>query len=93
MLRSNLATRPFYNERAVYLVLGLVAVVGLLVLYVETGRIIHLSRLNTERISQAEDDERAGAALSVLAAEIQRSVSPEAIGQPGGDRRGGRGGA
>ena len=79
MLRANLATRPFYNERAVYLVLGLVAVVGLLVLYVETGRIIHLSRLNTERIRQAEDDEREGAALSVLAAEIQRSVSPEAI--------------
>ncbi len=79
MLRSNLATRPFYNERAVYLVLGLVAVVGLAVLYVEAGRIIHLSRLNTERIGQAEDDERAGAALSVLAAQIQRSVSPETL--------------
>ena len=79
MLRSNLATRPFYNERAVYLVLGLVAVVGLVVLYVEAGRIIQLSQLNTERIRQAEDDEREGAALSVLAAEIQRSVSPEAL--------------
>ena len=79
MLRANLATRPFYNERAVYLVLGLVAVVGLVVLYVEAGRIIQLSQLNTERIRQAEDDEREGAALSVLAAEIQRSVSPEAL--------------
>ena len=79
MLRSNLATRPFYNERAVYLVLGLVAVVGLVVLYVEAGRIIQLSQLNTERIRQAEDDEREGAALSVLAAELQRSVSPEAL--------------
>ena len=48
MLRSNLATRPFYNDRAVYLVLGVVAVVGLVVLYVEAGRIIDLSRLNTE---------------------------------------------
>ena len=36
-------------------------------------------RLNTERIRQAEDDEREGAALSVLAAGIQRSVSPEAL--------------
>ena len=34
MLRSNLATRPFYNERAVYLVLGLAAVVGLAALNV-----------------------------------------------------------
>ena len=79
MLRSNLATRPFYNERAVYLVLGLVAVVGLVVLYVEAGRIIQLSQLNTERIGQAEGDEREGAALSGLAAGIQRSVSPEAL--------------
>ena len=46
MIRTNLATRPFYNERAVYMVLGLVALVGLVVLSVEAGRIIELSRLN-----------------------------------------------
>ena len=79
MLRSNLATRPFYNERAVYLVLGLAAVVGLVVLYVEASRIIELSRVNTERTRQAEDDEREGAALSVMAAGIRRSVNPEAL--------------
>jgi hypothetical protein len=79
MFRANLATRPFYNERAVYLVLGLVAVVGLVVLYLESGRIIELSRLNTERTQQAEIAEREGARLSVLAAGIQRSVSPEAL--------------
>ena len=77
MLRSNLATRPFYNDRAVYLVLGVVAVVGLVVLYVEAGRIIDLSRLNTERTRSAEDDERAGAELSVLAAEIQGAGGPQ----------------
>ena len=32
MLRTNLATRPFYNERGVHLVLGVVAVLGLAVL-------------------------------------------------------------
>ena len=79
MLRSNLATRPFYNERAVYLVLGLVAVVGLVVLYLEAGRIIELSRLNTERTRQAEDDEREGVRLSLLATGIQGSVSAEAL--------------
>ena len=79
MLRANLATRPFYNERAVDLVLGLVAVVGLVVLYLESGRIIELSRLNTERTRQAEIAEREGARLSVLAAGIQRLVSPEAL--------------
>ena len=79
MLRSNLATRPFYNDRAVYLVLGVVAVVGLVVLYVEVGRIIELSRLNTERTRLAEDDERAGTELSVLAAEIQGAVGPQVL--------------
>ncbi len=79
MIRTNLATRPFYNERAVHLVLGLVAMVGLVVLSVEAGRIIELSRLNTERIRQAEADEREGDTLSVLAAEIQREVGPQAL--------------
>ena len=51
MLRTNLATRPFYNERAVYLILGLVASVGLAVLYYESYRIIDLSRLSTARTS------------------------------------------
>ena len=79
MLRSNLATRPFYNERAIYMVLGVVAVVGLVVLAYEIDRIIHLSRLNTEQTIQAEEDERQGAELSVLATAIQRSVDPRAL--------------
>ena len=79
MLRTNLATRPFYNERAVYVVLGLVAAVGLGALYFEATRIIDLSRLNTTRTRQAEEDERAGTDLSVLAADIQRQISPDAL--------------
>ena len=79
MLRTNLATRPFYNERAVYLVLGLVAAVGLVALYLEAGRVIELSRLNTDRTQQAEIAEREGSRLAVLAAGIQRSVSAAAL--------------
>ena len=79
MIRTNLATRPFYNERAVYMALGLVAVVGLVVLYVEAGRIIELSRLNTDRIRQAEAAEREGDELSVLAAQIQGEVGPQVL--------------
>ena len=79
MLGTNLATRPFYNERAVYVVLGLVAVIGLVLLYYETNRIIDLSRLNTERTRQAEEAERESTDLSVLAAEIRRSISPQAL--------------
>ena len=79
MLRTNLATRPFYNERAVYLVLGLIAVVGLVVLSYEAIRIRELTTLTTTRTIETEASERAGAELSVLVAEVQRGISPEAI--------------
>ena len=79
MLRTNLATRPFYNERAVYLVIGLIAVVGLVVLSYEAIRIRELTTLTTTRTREAEASERAGTELSVLVAEIQRGISSEAI--------------
>ena len=79
MLRTNLSTRPFYNERAVYLVLGVVAVVGLVVLGTEVLRIVDLSRRNTELTTRAERAEREGTDLSVRATEIQRSVNSQAL--------------
>ena len=79
MLRTNLSTRPFYNERAVYLVLGLVAVVGLVVLSIEVIRVVDLSRRNTELTQRAERAEREGTDLSARAAAVQRSVSSQAF--------------
>ena len=47
MLRTNLSTRPFYNERAVHVALGLVAlVVGALTL-ANLVSFVRLSRQNT----------------------------------------------
>jgi hypothetical protein len=48
MLRTNLSTRPFYNERIVHLLLGLAAVVVVLLTAFNAIRIIALSRQNTE---------------------------------------------
>ena len=79
MLRTNLSTRPFYNERAVYMALGVVAVVGLVVLSTGVLRILDLSRRNTELTARAERAEREGTDLAAQAAEIQRSVSSQAI--------------
>ena len=79
MLRTNLATRPFYNERAVYMVLGAVAVVGLVALTTGVLRIVDLSQRNTELTARAERAESEGADLSARAAEIQRAVSPQAL--------------
>lgn len=79
MLRTNLATRPFYNERAVYIVLGMVAVVGLVVLSFEVDRIVALSRGNTELTTAAERAEGDAAEVLTQIAEIQRSVSPQML--------------
>ena len=79
MLRTNLATRPFYNERAVHIVLGMVAVVGLVVLSFEVDRIVELSRRNTELTTDAEKAESDGAEVLAQIAEIQRSVSPQML--------------
>ena len=79
MLGTNLATRPFYNERAVYLVLGLVALVGLAVLVAGVVRIVDLSTRNTELTARADRAERESAGLSAEAAEIQRSVDQDTL--------------
>lgn len=79
MLRTNLATRPFYNERAVYLVLGLVAVVGLAVLAAEVFQIMELSRRSTELLGRAETAEAETARLTAQTIELQRAVDPQAL--------------
>ena len=79
MLGSNLATRPFYNERAVYLVLGIVALVGLAVLAAGVRQIVELSGRNTELTARADRAERESAGFSVQTAEIEGSVSQRSL--------------
>ena len=75
MLRINLATRPFYNERAVHLLLGLVvfAAGGLL-----AAGVLLLSDLNAERAAldaQAARDEAAAGAAAAEARQLLREVA------------------
>ena len=79
MLRTNLATRPFYNERAVYLVLGILALVGVAVLASLVLRVMDLSGRNTELSAQAEQAERQRADLSARSTAVQRGVSTVAL--------------
>ena len=58
MLRANLSTRPFYNERAVHLVLGLAALIVLLLTAFNAIRVISLSRQNTDLSSLINRDRR-----------------------------------
>jgi len=44
MIRTNLSTRPFYNERAVMLVLAIAAVLVLVFTVFNASRLVALSR-------------------------------------------------
>ena len=79
MIRTNLSTRPFYNERAVQLVLLGVGLVVLAATLFNVTRIIQLSRQDTQLATQAASDEARAKDLLASAARRRASVDPRAI--------------
>ena len=75
MLRTNLATRPFYNERLAQAALGLTAVVGLAILAAGVVRLVDLARLNGDLEARMDRAARDTAVLSARAAEAQRAAT------------------
>lgn len=75
MLRTNLATRPFYNERAVHLLLGLAALVVLGLTIFNIVRIASLSKQNTELASRVNQERSEAARLRQEAAGIRRGIN------------------
>lgn len=59
MLRTNLSTRPFYNERLVHLVLALVAVIVGAITVLNVVTLVRLSRQNTTLSAAIRDDRSA----------------------------------
>ena len=79
MLRTNLSTRPFYNERAVHTAIGAAALVVLALTVVNVSRIVTLSRQNTE-FSRYVDRDRAEAAESTkVVGEIRRGIDQKEL--------------
>ena len=75
MLRTNLATRPFYNERLAQAALGLAAVVGLAILAAGVVRLVDLARLNRDLETRMDRAARDTAVLAARAAEAQRAAT------------------
>ena len=75
MLRTNLATRPFYNERLAQAALGLAAVVGLAMFGAGVVRLVDLARLNGDLEARMDRAARDTAVLAVRAAEAQRAAT------------------
>ena len=75
MLRTNLATRPFYNERLARAALGLAAAVGLAILAAGVVRLVDLARLNGDLEARMDRAARDTAVLATRAAEAQRAAT------------------
>ena len=79
MLRANLATRPFYNERAVTLVLGTIAIVVLAVTAFNAIELIRLTESQRTLGAHAVDAEREAARLRSEAASIRAQINAKEL--------------
>jgi hypothetical protein len=79
MLRTNLSSRPFYNERLVHLVLGTLAVLVAAVTALNAWQIITLSARDASLRQVAGASDRDAAATRSTAERIRASVDPKAL--------------
>ena len=79
MIRTNLATRPFYNERAVHLVLFVIALIAVAATMFNVTRIVQLSQRDTRLATQASRDEAAAVDLRARAAKLRATVDPRVL--------------
>ena len=79
MIRTNLSSRPFYNERAVRLVLLGAGLVVLAATLFNVTRILQLSRQDTQLATQAASDEARARDLVAAAARRRAAVDPRAL--------------
>jgi Tfp pilus assembly protein PilN len=81
VLRTNLSTRPFYNERAVHWGLGVAAIAILALTLFNVTRVLALSQQQSTLAAAAERDEAQARALSAEAATVRASIDQKALEQ------------
>ena len=79
MIRTNLATRPFYNERIVHLGLLAVAVVSSILLVVGGVRFRALASEHVALTDAAERDEQRASEIQLQTVALQREAGTEEI--------------
>lgn len=87
MIRTNLSTRPFYNERLVHMWLIGVAVAVLAATAFNASRVLRYSRSDTRLQTQASGDESRAADLRRQAARLRASVDPKQVDFAAADAR------
>ena len=79
MLRTNLATRPFYNERAVHAVLGIAALIVAILTAITLFQMVKLSSQNTEQSSRIGRDRGEADRLTREATRIRRGINQDEL--------------
>jgi len=79
VIRTNLSTRPFYNERLVHLALMVLAVLVVAASVFNVTRILRYSSSDTRLATQASRDETRAADLRQRAARLRASVDPQQV--------------
>jgi len=79
MLRANLSTRPFYNDRLVRVVLGLVTIVALALTVFNVSEIIRLRSRGAEVRRQTEAAEREADRLQGEARRIRQTINRDQL--------------
>ena len=79
MLRANLSTRPFYNDRLVRVVLGLVTLVAAALTSYNVSEVIRLRSRGAEVRRQTEAAERDADRLQVEARRIRQTVNRDQL--------------
>ena len=79
MIRTNLSTRPFYNERIVHIWLLVFLVVVVLATAFNAVRVLQYSQSDTQLSTQAARDESRAAELRAGAVRLRKTVDPKQI--------------
>jgi len=79
VIRTNLSTRPFYNERVVHIALIVLAVMVVAASAFNVTRILRYSSSDTRLATQASHDEARAADLRQQAARLRASVDPQQV--------------
>lgn len=87
MIRSNLSTKPFYNERSVRMLLLAAALLLTAATAFNVSRVLRYSRSDTRLATQAAHDEARSGDLRQQASRLRASVDPKQIDFASADAR------
>jgi len=79
VLRTNLSTRPFYNDRGVHIAIGIAALLIAALTAWNIVRVVTLSRQNTELATRVNRDHAEAEQLTKMAGEIRGRINREEL--------------